>query len=270
MPNHATARHGDHTGRFAVSDGDDWLTFTGAMIPGAAPGKSREPLLRLMPAWTLVTEVAAAQAQQATNELPGRPVLVFWLLAVALEVVLGVAFIVSGAEDAIEEGLTARRHRVRVGSDDGNSRCHRLPSRDPGGRAGAGPGRRTRPGRLAVVQASRGGLDCRRRVESSPSLVRRGRLATRATSVADRSSGFSLCNLASGLLHAISAARPPDVDVLLVDAGVAPSGDVPRRRCRSGRERLARLCAARPAPDAWSSSSRRSSWVWRGPPGTTQ
>lgn len=38
--------------------------------------------------------------------LPRRPVLTFWLVAVALEVVLGVAFLVSGAESAIDEGLS--------------------------------------------------------------------------------------------------------------------------------------------------------------------
>ena len=38
--------------------------------------------------------------------LPRRPVLTFWLIAVALEVVLGVAFLVSGAESAIEDGLS--------------------------------------------------------------------------------------------------------------------------------------------------------------------
>jgi hypothetical protein len=35
-------------------------------------------------------------------DLPRRPVLTFWLIAVALEVVLGVAFLVSGAESAID------------------------------------------------------------------------------------------------------------------------------------------------------------------------
>jgi membrane protease YdiL (CAAX protease family) len=38
--------------------------------------------------------------------LPRRPVLTFWLIAVALEVVLGVAFLVSGAESAIDDGLS--------------------------------------------------------------------------------------------------------------------------------------------------------------------
>ena len=35
-----------------------------------------------------------------------RPVLTFWLIAVAFEVVLGVAFLISGAESAIDDGLT--------------------------------------------------------------------------------------------------------------------------------------------------------------------
>lgn len=38
--------------------------------------------------------------------LPRRPVLTFWLIAVVLEVVLGVAFLVSGAESSIDEGLS--------------------------------------------------------------------------------------------------------------------------------------------------------------------
>ena len=38
--------------------------------------------------------------------LPRRPVLTFWLIAVALEVGLGVAFLVSGAESTIDAGLS--------------------------------------------------------------------------------------------------------------------------------------------------------------------
>ena len=38
-------------------------------------------------------------------DLPRRPVLTFWLVAVALEVLLGVAFLATGADAAIEEGL---------------------------------------------------------------------------------------------------------------------------------------------------------------------
>lgn len=39
-------------------------------------------------------------------DLPRRPVLMFWLIAVALEVVLGVAFLLTGADQAIDEGLS--------------------------------------------------------------------------------------------------------------------------------------------------------------------
>jgi len=38
-------------------------------------------------------------------DLPRRPVLTFWVVAVALEVLLGVAFLATGADAAIEEGL---------------------------------------------------------------------------------------------------------------------------------------------------------------------
>ena len=39
-------------------------------------------------------------------DLPHRPVLTFWLIAVALEVLLGVAFLLSGADAAIDAGLS--------------------------------------------------------------------------------------------------------------------------------------------------------------------
>lgn len=39
-------------------------------------------------------------------DLPRRPVLTFWLVAVALEVALGVAFLLTGADAAIEAGLS--------------------------------------------------------------------------------------------------------------------------------------------------------------------
>jgi membrane protease YdiL (CAAX protease family) len=39
-------------------------------------------------------------------ELPRRPVLTFWLVAVALEVILGVAFLLTGADAAIDKGLS--------------------------------------------------------------------------------------------------------------------------------------------------------------------
>ena len=39
-------------------------------------------------------------------ELGRRPVLIFWLIAMALEVLLGVAFLLSGADSAIDKGLS--------------------------------------------------------------------------------------------------------------------------------------------------------------------
>ena len=38
--------------------------------------------------------------------LPQRPVLIFWFVAVALEVAFGVAFVLTGADSAIDEGLS--------------------------------------------------------------------------------------------------------------------------------------------------------------------
>ncbi len=49
------------------------------------------------------------------HDLGRRPVLTFWLIAVGLEVILGVAFLVSGADAAIEEGLS--RAGIDFGSD---------------------------------------------------------------------------------------------------------------------------------------------------------
>jgi len=55
--------------------------------------------------------MAALSAPDATTEvveldLPRRPVLTFWLIAVALEVVLGVAFLLTSADAAIDKGLS--------------------------------------------------------------------------------------------------------------------------------------------------------------------
>ena len=47
--------------------------------------------------------------------LPRRPVLTFWLIAVALEVLLGVAFLLSGAEPSIDAGLS--KAGIDFGSD---------------------------------------------------------------------------------------------------------------------------------------------------------
>jgi membrane protease YdiL (CAAX protease family) len=48
---------------------------------------------------------AAAESVEGVD-LPRRPVLTFWLFAVALEVLLGVAFLVTGADVAIDRGLS--------------------------------------------------------------------------------------------------------------------------------------------------------------------
>ena len=55
--------------------------------------------------------MGALSAPDATSDvvevdLPRRPVLTFWLIAVALEVVLGVAFLLTGADGAIDRGLS--------------------------------------------------------------------------------------------------------------------------------------------------------------------
>lgn len=68
-------------------------------------------------------EPFAVRIEPSSSDLPGperaslprRPVLTFWLVAVALEVVLGVAFLLSGAESAIDQGLT--RAGLDFGSD---------------------------------------------------------------------------------------------------------------------------------------------------------
>src|SRR3954452_3033600 len=47
-----------------------------------------------------------ASADAVEVDLPRRPVLTFWLIAVALEVVLGVAFLLTDADGAIDTGLS--------------------------------------------------------------------------------------------------------------------------------------------------------------------
>jgi hypothetical protein len=49
---------------------------------------------------------AAASADASELDLPRRPVLTFWLIAVALEVLLGVAFLLTGADADIDRGLS--------------------------------------------------------------------------------------------------------------------------------------------------------------------
>lgn len=50
--------------------------------------------------------VPAPSAAADVIDLGRRPVLTFWLIAVALEVLLGIAFLLSGAESAIDAGLS--------------------------------------------------------------------------------------------------------------------------------------------------------------------
>jgi hypothetical protein len=58
---------------------------------------------------------AGATAGAPEVVLPRRPVLTFWLIAVALEILLGVVFLVSGAESAIDDGLA--KAGIGFGSD---------------------------------------------------------------------------------------------------------------------------------------------------------
>ncbi|MFC4783462.1 CPBP family glutamic-type intramembrane protease [Nocardioides sp. MAHUQ-72] len=53
-----------------------------------------------------LTGPVAAPAEHPGDDLPRSPVLTFWLIAVALEVFLGAMFLLSGAESAIDTGLS--------------------------------------------------------------------------------------------------------------------------------------------------------------------
>ena len=133
--------------------------------------------------------------------LPRRPVLTFWLVAVALEVLLGVAFLVSGAESAIDAGLT------EAGIDFGSDllTAARVLVVYPAATLGvllalaqvAAPDlavlvvARIRGGR-ALVRA----VGSRFRPWSREVGARRGLLTWLAAVVV-----FSACNLAAGLLH---------------------------------------------------------------------
>lgn len=59
--------------------------------------------------------IDAADDERGQIRLPRRPVLLFWLIAVGLEILLGVAFLLSGAESAIDEGLS--KAGIDFGSD---------------------------------------------------------------------------------------------------------------------------------------------------------
>ncbi len=133
--------------------------------------------------------------------LPRRPVLTFWLIAVALEVVLGVAFLVSGAESSIDAGLS------KAGLDFGSDliTALRVVVVYPAALFGVG---------LAVAQVAapdlavlvvariRGGRGLLRAVGKrfrpwSPEVGARKGLRIWLVVVLV----FSVCNLASGLLH---------------------------------------------------------------------
>lgn len=65
---------------------------------------------------TVDLDASAAQpAGDVSAQLPRKPVLTYWLIAIALEVVLGAAFFATGADAAIERGLT--RAGLDFGSD---------------------------------------------------------------------------------------------------------------------------------------------------------
>lgn len=132
-----------------------------------------------------------------------RPVLTFWLIAVALEVLLGVAFLVSGAESAINAGL------AKAGIDFGSDRvtAGRVVVVYPAALLGvmlalaqvAAPDLA-----VLVVARIRDGADLLRAVGrrlrpwSREVGARKGPRIWLAVIVV-----FSACNLASGLLHKV-------------------------------------------------------------------
>jgi hypothetical protein len=132
---------------------------------------------------------------------PRRPVLTFWLIAVALEVVLGVAFLVSGAESSIDVGLS--KAGIEFGSD--LITATRVVVVYPAALIGVGLAlAQVAAPDLAVLVVARirGGRGLLRAVGSrfrpwSPEVgARRGFQIWLVVVVV-----FSACNLASGLLH---------------------------------------------------------------------
>lgn len=142
-----------------------------------------------------------ATAGAAQVLLPRRPVLAFWLIAVALEILLGVVFLVSGAESAIDDGL------AKAGIDFGSDlvTAGRVLVAYPAALLGvtlalaqvAAPDLA-----VLVVARIRGGRDLLRAVGSrfrawSPEVgARKGLTIWLAVVIV-----FTACNLASGLLH---------------------------------------------------------------------
>lgn len=133
--------------------------------------------------------------------LPRRPVLTFWLIAVALEVVLGVAFLVSGAESSIDAGLS------KAGIDFGSDliTAQRVVVVYPAAILGVGLAlAQVAAPDLAVLVVARirGGRGLLRAVGRrfrpwSPAVGARTGLRIWLVVVVV----FSACNLASGLLH---------------------------------------------------------------------
>ncbi len=133
--------------------------------------------------------------------LPRRPVLSFWLVAVALEVAFGVAFLITGADAAIDEGLS------QAGIDFSSDllTAIRVVAVYPAAALGVllAVGQVAAPDLAVwVVSRLRGGrallLEVRRRFRPwSPAVGARAGLRLWVTVVVV----FSACNLASGLLH---------------------------------------------------------------------
>ena len=180
---------------------------------------------------------------------PRRPVLTFWLIAVALEVVLGLAFLVSGAESAIEDGLS------KAGIDFGSDllTAGRVVVVYPAALLGvalalaqvAAPDLA-----VLVVARIRGGrrpLACGR--QTVPSVVEGGRRAQGTPDLARRRR--RLLRLQPGQRPAAPGIRAagPRLALLLEHAGAASRRDVPRCWSTPGGERVARVRAPGPAPD---------------------
>jgi membrane protease YdiL (CAAX protease family) len=148
------------------------------------------------------SEPRNAQQDRVTDvALPRRPVLVFWSVAVALEVLLGIAFLLSGAEAAIDRGLS------RAGLDFGSDllTATRVLVVYPAALLGVGLAlaQVAAPDLAVIVTARvRGGrrllhaVGARFRPWSAEVGPRRGLAIWGAVVVV-----FSACNAASGLLH---------------------------------------------------------------------
>ena len=207
---------------------------------------------RTASAWEPVTVGIRSSRGDTTGveevDLPRRPVLTFWLIAVALEVVLGRG--VPGERRRVVDRcrVVEGGPRLRVGPAHGPTGRRGLPGRAPRRGARACPGRSTGPrgaGRCAPpgrpCPAARG----RQKV---PSVVEGGRAAAGTQDLARRHR--RLLGLQPGERAAAPGVRVTRLRLalLLEHAGAASRGDVPRRRGTAGGERVARLRAPGPAP----------------------